>query len=88
MRRLAIMFDKCPGAADLRRPEIKIKNCPECGEEVELFSTDIKVKCSNCGFLVYTDFESCIKWCKYAKECVGEDLYKELFKTSTSKEKK
>ncbi len=69
------MLDKCPGAANIRTPTLKIKECPECGEDVELFSTDIRVKCGHCGFTVFNDIESCIQWCKYAKECVGEELY-------------
>ena len=79
------MLDKCPGAAGMRTPTIKIKNCPECGGEVELFSTDIKVKCSDCGFIVFNNIESCIQWCLYAKECVGEELYNKLKKEQNSK---
>ena len=26
-----------------------LKNCPECGEENELLSTEVKKKCSKCG---------------------------------------
>lgn len=75
------MFDKCPGAANnIRTPTIKIKKCPECGKEAEIFSDEMKVKCSNCGFTIYNDLQSCIKWCKYAKECVGEELYTKLTK--------
>ena len=74
------MIDKCPGAADMRTPTLKIKNCPECGSEVEIFSVDINVKCSNCGFTVYNDIESCIQWCKYAIECVGEEVYNKMIK--------
>jgi len=74
------MLDRCPGAAHLRTPTIKIKKCPECGEDVEIFSTDVKVECSQCGFTVYNDLQSCIQWCKYAKECVGEELYNKLRK--------
>ena len=74
------MLDKCPGAANMRTPILKIKDCPECGKEVEIFSTDIKVKCSNCGFIVYNNIESCIQWCKYAKECVGDELYTKMKK--------
>lgn len=74
------MFDKCPGAANIRTPTIKIKTCPECGGEVEVFSTDIKVKCPKCGFIVYNDLESCIQWCKYAEKCAGEELYEKLKK--------
>ena len=72
------MLDKCPGAANMRTPTLKIKKCPECSGEVEMFSTDIKVKCNNCSFIVYNNIESCILWCKYAKECVGEKLYHKM----------
>ena len=73
------MFDSCPGAAQFTRtPTLKIKKCPECGENVEIFSTDTQVKCGHCGFIIYNDLESCIQWCKYAKECVGEELYNKL----------
>lgn len=78
------MFDKCPGAAGMRTPTLKIKNCPECGGEVEVFSTDIKVKCRNCGFTVYDEIESCIQWCRYAVDCVGEELYNKLKKSQDS----
>ena len=74
------MFEKCPGAADMRTPTLKIKNCPECGGEVEIFSTDINVKCKNCGFTIYNNIESCIQWCLYAKDCVGVDLYNKFKK--------
>ena len=47
----------CPGAANIRTPTIKIKKCPECSGEVEIFSTDIKIKCSKCGFTIYNDLQ-------------------------------
>ena len=72
------MFDKCPGAAGIRTPTIITKKCPECGKEVELFSNEMQTRCSNCGFTVYNDLESCVQWCKYAKECVGEEAYNKL----------
>jgi len=74
------MFDKCPGAANIRTPIIEIKKCPECGEEVEIFSDEMKVNCPNCDFTIYNDIQSCVQWCKYAKECVGEELYNRLRK--------
>lgn len=77
------MFDSCPGAAQFTRtPTLKIRKCPECGADVEIFSTELKVECGNCGFTIYNDLGSCIQWCKYAKECIGEELYNEL-KTKT-----
>jgi len=74
------MYDKCPGASDILMPTLKIKTCPECGEEVELVSTDVKADCPKCGFVIYNDVMSCIEWCEYAKECVGEELYNRLKK--------
>jgi hypothetical protein len=72
------MPDHCPGAANLRTPTLAIRKCPQCGEEVELFSNDVSVKCSRCGFEVYNDIASCVQWCRYAKECVGTELYNRL----------
>ena len=74
------MFDKCPGAVGIRTPTIIIKKCPECGREVEIFSNEMQTKCSKCGFTIYNDLESCVQWCQYAKECVGEEMYKKLKK--------
>ncbi len=79
------MFDKCPGAGNIRTPTLKIKKCPECGSEIEIFSTDVSVTCKSCGFTIYEDLESCIQWCKYAEQCVGEELYRELKKKEESK---
>jgi NADH pyrophosphatase NudC (nudix superfamily) len=70
---MIIMLDHCPVPRTCG-PPLTIKKCPQCGEEVELFSNDISVKCSDCGFVVYNDIESCIQWCRHAKECVGEEM--------------
>lgn len=71
------LLNRCPGSL-AGTPTLKIKKCPECGHEVEVFSNDVKVNCDGCGFAVYNDVESCIQYCKYAKSCVGEALYKKL----------
>jgi len=79
------MLDNCPGAAQFTRtPTLKIKKCPECGGDVEIFSTELRVKCDKCGFTVYNELGSCIQWCKYAKECVGEELYNKLKKKTVA----
>jgi predicted RNA-binding Zn-ribbon protein involved in translation (DUF1610 family) len=78
------MYDKCPGASTILMPTLKIKTCPECGEEVELVSTDVKADCPKCGFVIYNDVMSCIEWCEYAKECVGEELYNRLKKKDSA----
>lgn len=74
----------CPGSANITgTPTLAVKRCPQCGSEVELFSTDLQVSCSKCGFIVYNDIQSCIKWCKKARECVGEEKYLELIQISS-----
>jgi hypothetical protein len=69
----------CPGSANLRTPIITVKACPQCQRDVEVFSNEVKAEC-RCGFTVYNDIESCVQWCKYARECVGDALYEELTK--------
>ena len=69
------MLDRCPGAANFIRPSLIIKTCPNCGEEIEMVTTDVEAKCPGCGLTVYNDAVSCIEHCEYAKECVGEELY-------------
>ncbi|MCL2607153.1 MAG: hypothetical protein FWD92_01155 [Methanomassiliicoccaceae archaeon] len=59
-------------------PTLDIRTCPDCGNEIELFSDDVKAICENCGFIVYNDVQSCISWCPHAKECIGEAAYKRL----------
>lgn len=49
--------------------------CPNCGNIIELFSVDTEVACDKCGFVAYNDTLSCVQWCKYAKQCVGEEMY-------------
>jgi NADH pyrophosphatase NudC (nudix superfamily) len=82
------MLDHCPGTANLRTPTLSIKKCPRCGEEVELFSNDVSVKCSTCGFEVYNDILSCVQWCRYAKECVGEETYTKIMAQMRAQEQK
>jgi hypothetical protein len=71
----------CPGSASIKgAPELKVKRCPECGAEVEVFSNLSVNPCSKCGFQVYSDAMNCIHWCRYAKECVGEELYEQFMR--------
>jgi NADH pyrophosphatase NudC (nudix superfamily) len=79
------MFDTCPGVSRLKTPTLEIKICPVCGSEIELFSTDIAVTCEKCGFVAYNDMQSCISWCKHAKQCIGEELYNKLVSANPNK---
>ena len=54
---------------------IEEKRCPRCGAEIELFSVDTEMACENCGFVVYNDTLSCVQWCEYARQCVGDEMY-------------
>ncbi len=57
----------CPGG-DIR---ITIRDCPFCGEEVEFFTGDTRVKCSGCSRMVPRDPSSlsCLDWCPAASQC-------------------
>ena len=56
------------------------KICPQCGNTVEVFSVDTEVVCDRCGFTVYNDTLSCVQWCKYARQCVGDEMYERMMK--------
>ena len=70
------MFEGCQGKP--RTPTIHEKVCPNCVSIIELFSIDTEVACDNCGFVAYNDTLSCVQWCKYAKKCVGEEMYNHM----------
>lgn len=71
---------KCPGSFGSGTPAIKIKKCPRCGGEVELFSIDMKVDCPSCGQPVFNNVNSCAEYCLYAEQCLGTDIYSKLKK--------
>ncbi|MDD4874573.1 MAG: hypothetical protein PHE15_06350 [Dehalococcoidales bacterium] len=72
------MNSKCPGQ-DFRNLRISLHKCPSCGTEVEIFSDEIKGKCQKCGEMVYREkIPSCIDWCASARQCLGEERWKEL----------
>lgn len=62
------------------KPQLSIleKVCPNCGAEIEMISTDTEARCERCGFVIYNDLLSCVQWCKYAKKCVGEEMYEHM----------
>lgn len=70
----------CPGTANLRTPTIEIKQCPNCGNEIEIASTDFRAQCTRCGFVIYNDLNSCLDYCQYARDCLGQELYETLKK--------
>ncbi len=74
------IFSGCPGAANIKTPTLEIRECPKCGEKIEIFSDEMQAECSSCGFVIYRDLQSCVEWCEHARECIGEEAYRKLKK--------
>jgi hypothetical protein len=72
------MTYRCPDADNIRTPSLATKVCPVCGGDIDLFSTEMQGVCDKCGFTAFNDTKSCVKWCKYARECVGDALYDKM----------
>ena len=72
------MAGNCPGQEG-RNLTVSVHKCPDCGNEVEMFSDEIRVKCRNCGGVVYKEsVPTCIEWCVKARECLGEERWNAL----------
>ena len=71
-----MIMDGCQGKP--RTPTIEEKRCPQCGNLLEIFSTDTEVTCEVCGFVAYNDALSCVQWCQYARKCVGDEMYEHM----------
>jgi DNA-directed RNA polymerase subunit RPC12/RpoP len=72
-------LSQCPGARRIREPSPEYYTCPNCGAEVEVWSHELFYPCDNCKTPVFREKKaSCIDWCQYAKECVGEETYNRL----------
>lgn len=70
-------FKRCPGSMSFTQPKIELVRCPHCGADAEVWSDEADGKCSQCGRTVCrTTTQSCIDWCKYARECLGENEHK------------
>ena len=72
------MIAKCPGQDD-RNIKTETIKCPDCGYNVEIFSDEIKVRCPKCkGLVCRVRLPSCVDWCKSARQCIGEDKWRQL----------
>ena len=80
-----MIYEGCQGKP--RTPTIHEKICPQCGEIIELFSVDTEVACEKCGFVAYNDALSCVQWCKYAKQCVGDEMYAKMMEIAALQKK-
>ncbi|MDD5006295.1 MAG: hypothetical protein PHS93_07380 [Candidatus Omnitrophica bacterium] len=70
------MIFECPGAKLFKQPQPEIIKCSFCCGEVEIWTDEVKAVCPSCGeILTREQTQSCLDWCKFAKECVGGQLY-------------
>jgi hypothetical protein len=73
-------MNRCPGQ-DKSHVVSESIICPSCGYAAEIFSDEIKVACSRCKNLICKErLPSCVDWCKAARQCIGEEKYKQLNK--------
>jgi HD superfamily phosphodiesterase/predicted RNA-binding Zn-ribbon protein involved in translation (DUF1610 family) len=78
------MTFQCPGALIFREPRPEIIKCPSCAEEVEIWTDEVKIACPNCKETIMREGgASCLDWCKYAEECVGEQIYNKYMQNKT-----
>ncbi|MBE0481028.1 MAG: phosphohydrolase [Dehalococcoidia bacterium] len=72
------MRSMCPGQ-NRRDLNVEEYRCPHCGTEEEIFSNETRVKCRVCGHWIYKEkLPSCIDWCAAARQCLGEEKWKQL----------
>lgn len=77
-------IDFCPGSEKFRQPQPEMLKCPSCGQELEVWTDEIQATCPNCKAKVLREAQaSCLEWCRYAKECVGDRLYDRYMRNRT-----
>lgn len=69
-----MLSKSCPGSLGFVQPKPEMFRCPSCGREVEIWSDEAMASCPVCSKTVFRPgMQSCLDWCKHAKECVGEE---------------
>jgi len=78
-------FKRCPGSSAFSQPKIELVPCTQCGADVEVWSDEPDGKCLACGCSVTrTSTQSCLDWCKYASDCLGDEKYKKYLDTKSA----
>jgi predicted RNA-binding Zn-ribbon protein involved in translation (DUF1610 family) len=78
------MILECPGAKFFKQPEPQAVSCPFCSLELEIWTDEIKTICPECNNMITRQqAQSCLDWCKFAKDCIGEGLYKKYLQNKT-----
>jgi hypothetical protein len=71
-----IMIFNCPGSSKFKQPAPENIKCAFCGEEVEIWTDEVEAVCPKCkNKVTRIGGQSCLDWCKHARECVGEERY-------------
>lgn len=70
-----MLFEGCQGKKGVAIQEVC---CPNCGNTVELMSSDVFAECEECGFTVYSERMECVQRCPKARECVGDAYFARL----------
>lgn len=79
------MIFKCPGSQKFSQPQPENMKCPFCSYELEIWTDETRTTCPKCKNVVTRELaQNCLDWCKYAKECVGEELYNKYMKNKKS----
>jgi hypothetical protein len=67
---------RCPGSLSFTQPKIEMVPCPDCKADVEIWSDEATGECKACGrAVIRTASQSCVDWCRYAKECMGDEKF-------------
>ena len=75
------MILECPGAKFFKQPEPESINCPACSEEIEIWTDEVNATCAHCKTVVTRkQGQSCLDWCKFAEQCIGDKLYTKYLK--------
>lgn len=83
------MIFKCPGSQKFSQPQPEIIKCPFCAKELEIWTDEAKAKCPSCKKTVTRKIDqSCLDWCKYARECVGDEVYNKYMKNKKNDKNK
>ena len=78
--------NECPGSKEIKEPKPEEIKCRYCGAVVEIWSDETETKCKSCGKVNSRIIgPSCLDWCSFAKECVGEEKYRRIKGGASSK---
>lgn len=81
-------FRRCPGSVAFSQPTIELVRCQQCGQDAEVWSDEAEGTCPGCGKdVVRTNKQSCVDWCKYARECLGDEKYRKYQDTKSAMRK-